>query len=205
MQLLKKLGYTFGACIMLLTCNVQGAPEVGKAAPDFTLTDTNGKAVNLADLKGKIVVLEWSNFGCPFVKKHYESKNMQDLQSKYRDTVTWITVFSSAEGKQGFMKTDEEANTTAKEHDMESSHIILDPKGDLGKAYEAKTTPHMFVIDKSGIIAYMGAIDDDTSADSSKAKGAKNYVATAIDALVAGQKIEVAATQPYGCSVKYAG
>lgn len=204
MSIFKKLSQTLGAIVMLFSMNVEAAPEVGKAAPDFNVKDTNGNAVKLSDLKGKIVVLEWSNFGCPFVKKHYSSGNMQELQKKFKDKVTWITVFSSAPGKEGYMPTSEEANKQIKEHGLHSSHAVLDPEGTFGKSYEAKTTPHMFVINKDGMIAYMGAIDDDSSADASKAKTAKNYVSQAIEALLDNKAVEVSATQPYGCSVKYA-
>lgn len=196
----------FGAVAALLfvgAAPVQAAPKIGEPAPAFTATDSNGKTHNLSDFKGKIVVLEWTNAECPYVVKHYDSKNMQGLQEKYTgQDVVWLTVNSSAEGKQGHV-TAEAANALIAEQGAKQTAFILDADGTIGKAYDAKTTPHMFVIDKEGVLVYAGAIDDNDSAKAEDAATAKNYVAAALDALLAGKPVETAQTKPYGCSVKY--
>lgn len=179
------------------------AVEVGEMAPDFTAVDTNGVEHSLSDFKGKNVVLEWSNHECPFVVKHYEPGNMQKVQKMATDNGTvWITIVSSAGGKQGAV-TAEEANKIMEEVGANSTARILDPSGEIGKMYGAKTTPHMFVIDKEGKIAYMGAIDSDSSFKQSSIEGATNYVTEALESLNAGEEIKVTSTKPYGCSVKY--
>ena len=179
------------------------APEIGKPAPDFTATDSNGKEVKLSDFKGKIVVLEWNNPECPYVKKHYESSNMQKLQaSETAKGATWLSINSSADGKQGHL-TGETANKYVADTSAKPSAYLLDANGEIGKAYDAKTTPHMFVIDKDGNLAYEGAIDDNDSANKEDAAGAKNYVVAAVDALAAGKPVETSKTKPYGCGVKY--
>lgn len=175
----------------------------GEAAPDFKLKSASGKDVTLSEYKGKIVVLEWLNHGCPFVRKHYDSNNMQSLQKKYTgQNVIWLSVISSAEGKQGYVDAAGAINDKAK-NKSSATDILLDPKGDVGKLYGAKTTPHMFVVDKAGLLAYQGAIDStpDTNVDSVSA--AKNYVATALNEIMAGKKVTQPATQSYGCGVKY--
>ncbi|MGB1077186.1 MAG: redoxin family protein [Bdellovibrionales bacterium] len=178
-------------------------PKIGAPAPAFTATDTNGNEVSLEALKGKVVVLEWTNHECPFVIKHYETKNMQSLQEKAAEMgVTWISIVSSAEGKQG-ATTAEEANEIMAEQGAKPAHRILDPEGTIGHMYGAKTTPHMFVIDAEGNLAYQGAIDDNPSPRQSAVADAKNYVLEAMTALTTGGEIEVAETRSYGCSVKY--
>lgn len=179
------------------------APETGKPAPDFTLPSADGKPVQLSSLKGKWVVLEWFNTGCPFVRKHYDSKNMQGLQKKYGDKgVAWYAVVSSKPGKQGHL-TAAQAQETLKNEGMNAAGILLDPKGDVGRLYQAKTTPHMFVIDPRGVLVFMGGIDDKPSTDADDITGARNHVAAALDEGRAGKKISVPTTRPYGCSVKY--
>lgn len=179
------------------------ALKVGKSAPDFSLTDIEGKTHNLKDYRGKYVVIEWINFDCPFVKKHYDSGNMQSLQKKYTQKgVIWLSINSSAEGKQGNF-TSKEAMRRAKEHGAAFSAYLQDSDGRVGKWYGAKTTPHMFVIDPKGKIAYMGGIDDIRSTDVKDVPKATNYVAAALDALMAGKKVAVSSSKPYGCSVKY--
>jgi DsbC/DsbD-like thiol-disulfide interchange protein/peroxiredoxin len=181
----------------------QAAPAVGKAAPSISLQDMDGKAVRLSDYKGKFVVLEWVNFDCPFVGKHYGSGNMQALQKKYTERdVVWLTICSSAKGKQGHL-TGPEAAERLRERDAAPSRFLLDPKGTAGKAYGAKTTPHMFVVDPKGVLLYDGAIDDKPSTRREDVETAKNYVVAALDAAMAGKPVEKARTQPYGCSVKY--
>lgn len=182
--------------------------ETGKPAPDFTATDSNGKTQKLSDYKGKIVVLEWMNPGCPFVKKHYsnvgDGGNMQNLQKELTAKgVIWLSVNSSAEGKQGHLEA-ATANTFIHDADAHPTALLIDGKdGALGHLYDAKTTPHMFVIDKTGTLAYQGAIDDKPTPDLSDVHNAKNYVREAVQALQAGKKVEVSSTQSYGCSVKY--
>jgi len=185
------------------THNASAAAVVGKAAPAFTLTDLDGKTVKLADFKGKFVVLEWVNFECPFVRKHYGSENMQQLQKTYTGKdVVWISICSSAPGKQGHLTADE-AKEATKERGASPSEFLLDSKGVAGRAYGAKTTPHMFVIDPKGKLIYAGAIDDTPSTKPADIPNSKNYVVAALDAALAGKPIETANTKPYGCSVKY--
>ncbi len=179
------------------------APEIGKAAPDFTLMDENGTAHSLADFKGKTVVLEWFNYGCPFVVKHYGSGNMQQLQEAAIDSdVVWLSVVSSKEGKQGHLTADE-AKAKKAELGSNATAILLDGDGKVGKLYDAKTTPEMYVINGEGTLVYMGAIDDKRDAKAASIEGATNYVTAALDALDAGEPVEVTKTKGYGCSVKY--
>ncbi len=183
---------------------VVAAPLLNSPAPKFSITDINGVEISNSNLKGKIVVLEWTNYECPFVKKHYNSENMQKLQTAYKkdDNVIWISVNSSAQGKQGFLNP-KEVNSEIEKRKAMPDHFILDDKGELGKLFEAKTTPHMFVIDQNGLLAYMGAIDSVSSTKSADIEGATNYVKNAVDSLLLGKEVEEALTSPYGCSVKY--
>ncbi len=179
------------------------ALENGAPAPDFKLEGVSGKPVSLSSFKGKVVVIEWLNHGCPFVRKHYDSQNMQTLQRKYtKEGVVWLSVISSAEGKQGFVTPGEGLADKTKNQSV-ATDVLLDPKGTIGQAYGAKTTPHMFVIAKDGTVAYQGAIDDKADTDQESVKGARNYVAEAVDALILNKKVTVASTKAYGCSVKY--
>jgi peroxiredoxin len=178
-------------------------PEIGAPAPDFTVSDIKGKEQSSSKHKGKIIVLEWNNPGCPFVNKFYNFGEMQRLQkANVKNGVVWLTINSGAEGKQGHMSK-EEARKQAAEWGIASAYI-LDPKGEIGRAYGAKTTPHMYVIDKEGKLAYMGAIDDKPSSDAKDIPNAKNYVTAAIEALSAGKPVETSSTTAYGCAVKYA-
>ncbi|AXQ30989.1 thioredoxin family protein [Solimonas sp. K1W22B-7] len=178
-------------------------PKVGEPAPAFTATDSNGKTVQLSDFKGKFVVLEWSNNECPFVKKHYSSGNMQSLQKEETGKgVTWLTVISSAPGKQGNVD-GKQANALSKERGAVPTAVLLDPSGKLGHEYEAKTTPHMFVVDPKGTLVYMGGIDSVASADAEDIAGARPYVKVALAEAMAGKPVTDAVTKPYGCSVKY--
>lgn len=186
-----------------LVCMKGNAVSVGKPAPEFSLPGTDGKSWDLAAQKGKIVVLEWFNESCPFVKKHYSSGNMQKLQSEYtKKGVVWFTVLSSAPGKQGFA-TGPELKNILEASKAASTSGLLDPSGKVGKLFEAKTTPHLFVINKEGVLVYDGAIDDNSSADPSTIAGAKNYVKLALDALLVGNPVKESSSKPYGCSVKY--
>lgn len=191
------------AFLLLAAVPAMAAVEVGKPAPDFTGTDTHGTEHTLSDFKGKTVVLEWSNHGCPYVQKHYGTGNMQALQKEATDDgVVWLTIVSSAPGKQGYT-TPEEANALMEEQNSHPTARILDPEGTIGKLYDAKTTPHMFVIDKDGTLVYDGAIDDQNAYQPETIEGATNYVREALHALKTGTEIEVTSTTPYGCSVKY--
>ena len=177
--------------------------EINKPAPDFTLVDTYGKEHKLSDLRGKFVVLEWLNHGCPFVKKHYESKNMQNLQKQYTEKgVVWLSIVSSAPGKQGH-SSPEEANVMVKEMEAAPTAVLFDTDGSVGKAYSARTTPHMFIINPEGMLIYNGAIDDIRSTEAEDVQKAKNYVSAALDEAMSGKPVSVATSQPYGCSVKY--
>jgi peroxiredoxin len=195
---------TIASILLLTTLNVFAADTIiGMKAPAFSLTDINGKTISLADFKGKYVVLEWTNFGCPFVKKHYESGNMQTLQKDETSKgVVWLSIASSAKGKEGYMNATEWQNAV-KEHKSMATTVLLDEKGVVGRLYGAKTTPHMFVINPNSELIYMGAIDDKSSYDKEDIKDAKNYVRTALNEAMAGKKVSVAETKSYGCSVKY--
>ena len=178
-------------------------PSVGAAAPDFTLPASSGKTHSLSDFRGKTVVLEWTNPGCPFVVKHYKSGNMQALQKWATEKgVIWLTVDSSAPGKQGYLDavTGEAAR---KEGKWSSTALLLDPDGTVGKLYAAKTTPHLYVVDPAGKLAYMGGIDDNPSPDPATIKESKNYVKAALEDLLAGRAVSVPTSKPYGCGVKY--
>jgi peroxiredoxin len=193
--------------ITALTCfAVSGAladVKVGEAAPEFTLKDTSGKEHNLSDYKGKFVVLEWFNEGCPFVKKHYTSGNMQKLQKEYTGKdVVWLSINSSAPGEQGHL-TPLSAPKTMSDWKMDSTKILLDHDGKVGKMYGAKTTPHMYVIDKTGKLVYQGAIDSKPTANTADIDGAENYVKVALDNSMNGKPVPTTSTKPYGCSVKY--
>ena len=179
------------------------AVKLDKSAPAFTLPDTAGKERSLAEFKGKTVVLEWHNKGCPFVVKHYASGNMPKLQKQTTaKDVVWLTIISSAKGKQGYV-TGPEADADMKTADASPTHVLLDPEGKVGRLYGAKTTPHMYVIDKAGVLRYNGAIDSISSSDAADIAKADNYVVSAVDAVLAGKKVAKPSTQPYGCSVKY--
>jgi peroxiredoxin len=175
----------------------------GKPAPDFVGRDTSGKEVRLSGLKGNIVVLEWTNHDCPYVGKHYGAGNMQALQKEATGQgVVWLSIVSSAPGQQGHVDGLEADRLTASRKASPTA-VVLDPEGLIGRAYGASTTPHMFVIDKAGTLAYMGAIDDMPSASRADIKGARNFVREALAAVAKGEPVKAASTRPYGCSVKY--
>jgi len=177
--------------------------EVGKPAPDFSAVDTNGQPFKLADAKGSIVVLEWSNHECPFVHKYHVKGDMQGLQAKYTAKgVQWVRVLSSAPGKQGHVS-DAQANAIIAKEGIKATHTLRDESGSIGHLYGAKSTPHMFVIDKEGVVAYAGAIDSIRSPRQEDIAAATPYVVNALDALLEGKPVEVSNTQPYGCGIKY--
>jgi peroxiredoxin len=201
--MIKTLIMTMALAVFAFAPQAYAEAVVGEPAPEFTGTDTMGNEHSLSDFLGKRVVLEWTNHECPFVVKHYESGNMQKLQKEAtEDDVVWLTIVSSAEGKQGHT-TPEEANKIMEEAGANSTARILDPTGEIGKMYGAKTTPHMFVIDKEGTLVYAGAIDSDDSFKQSSIEGATNYVSAALNSLDEGEPVEVASSKPYGCAVKY--
>jgi peroxiredoxin len=188
---------------LALNQSVRSAAEPGEAAPEFTLTDSKGTSHKLSDFRGKFVVLEWLNHECPFVKKHYSSGNMQKLQQEYTAKgVVWLSIISSAPGKQGH-RTGPQAEADTKDKNAAPTAVLLDPSGEVGKKYDAKTTPEMFVLDKEGKILYAGAIDSIKSTDSADIAKAENHVRQALNAALAGQPVPKPKTTPYGCSVKY--
>ncbi len=179
------------------------AAQVGQPAPNFKLNDANGRTVSLADYKGKTVVLEWHNPGCPYVRKHYDSGNMQKTQAAARrDGAVWLTINSGAPSKQGHMSGAEAKALVGKEK-AQSTAYLLDPKGVVGKGYQAKTTPHMYIVDKTGTLVYAGGIDDKPTSDKADIAGARNHVLAALAEIKAGQPVSVATSRPYGCTVKY--
>jgi peroxiredoxin len=179
------------------------ASEEGKEAPAFTAKNVKGDEISLSTYADKVVVLEWVNFDCPFVKKHYSSKNMQKLQEAYTaKDVVWLIVNSSAEGKQGFLEATKLAEKVAAE-EGKATEILLDTDGNIGKAYDAKVTPHMMIIAKDGTLAYSGAIDSVASTDPADIEGADKLFANALDAVLAGKEVTNAKNKPYGCGVKY--
>ncbi len=177
--------------------------RLGKPAPDFSLKDANGTTHRLSDYRGKIVVLEWVNYGCPFVNKHYQSGNMQSLQRKYtQQGVVWLSICSSAKNKQGYYEP-AEINKKKKELKAFYTAYLIDEAGTVGRLYGAKTTPHMFIIDKQGNLIYAGAIDDKSSTRQKDIQTAHNYVSDVLNRLLAGKPVKPFMTTAYGCSVKY--
>ncbi len=205
-HILKKYFYTL-AIVILISYQANNAiakPIVGEVALPFKAMNTNAEMFDLDANKGKIVVLEWTNHLCPFVKKHYETNNMQSLQKKYTSKdVVWVSIISSASGKQGYLETGTEANNIFKDRNSNPSHIIRDESGKIGKLYQATTTPHMFIIDKEGRLAYQGAIDSIPSASKNDVSRARNYVSLALDELIAGKEVTKKSSSSYGCSIKY--
>ena len=176
---------------------------VGKPAPNFKLADVNGKAVTLSQFRGKTVVLEWNNPECPFVKKHYGSGNMQKAQAAAaKDGVVWLSINSGAPGKQGHMSAAEAKSVMAKAGAQPTAYL-LDPRGVVGKVYDAKTTPHMYIVNKAGTLVYAGGIDDKPTPRPSDIAGARNHVLAALSEIKAGKPVSVTTSRPYGCAVKY--
>lgn len=203
------LAFALGAACTLLP-PVSGAaaaaddePQVGRPAPDFSATDSDGKVRRLADFRGKTVVLEWTNADCPYTRKHYSSGNMQNLQELARQHgVIWLSVISSAPGKQGYVS-GPEADALSRSRHAVPAAVLLDPSGDLGRLYHAKTTPHMFVIDARGELKYMGGIDSLATPDVADIPRAEPYLKEALLAVVDDKPVAHPVTRPYGCSVKY--
>ncbi len=196
-----------GAATLLIAAALASAaaamPEIGAPAPAFTATDSRGEKHSLGDFRGKTVILEWTNHDCPYVRKHYETGNMQALQKEATGKgIVWLSVISSAPGAQGHVGP-ERADELTETRDAAPTAVLLDPEGEIGKAYDARTTPHMYVIDPEGTLVYMGAIDDRPTARHSDVEGARNYVREALSALAEGETLSQPVTRAYGCSVKY--
>lgn len=205
LPLLAALALAFTGCTKAESAEsgTMGDPAIGQPAPDFTAVDSKGASHSLSAFKGKYVVLEWLNHGCPYVKKHYGAKNMQGLQAEFTaKDVVWLSIISSADGKQGY-STPEKANSDVGAHGAKPTAVLLDPKGEVGRLYGAKTTPHMFVVNPKGELIYKGAIDSVKSADADDIAGATNYVRAALTEAMAGKPVSTPETKPYGCSVKY--
>jgi peroxiredoxin len=201
---LKYLVFTLASAFALATTATPAlSAAAGQAAPDFTLTDTHGKAVHLSDYRGKYVVLEWTNPDCPFVQRHYNTGNMPGLQKEWgtRD-VTWLSIDSSNRDS-GDYKTAAQLNTWMGAHEGSQKAVLIDSDSATARLYAAKTTPHMFVINPEGRIVYAGAIDDRPGASADDTRKAKNYVRTALNAATGGTAVDPANTTPYGCSIKY--
>lgn len=188
---------------LLLAWNAQAAAEVGKPAPDFALTDTHGKTVRLSDFKGKHVVLEWTNPGCPFVRKHYVSGNMQTLQKEAADQgVVWLSVNSTEAGSPDYLKPDQLGRWMAEQKAVPAA-TLMDESGAIGKAYGARTTPHLYIVNPQGQLVYAGGIDSIASSRADDIKTAVNYVRQGLQESLAGKALSIPVSKPYGCSVKY--
>jgi AhpC/TSA family len=198
-------GFAYVVTLAVLALStVALAVKVGEPAPNFTATDSNGKAHTLAAYRGKFVVLEWHNQGCPYTQKHYNSGNMERLQREWTQKgVIWLTVISSAPGTQGYV-TAEQENDYLRRMKAAPTAALLDPSGALGHLYSAKTTPHMFIINPEGVLIYDGAIDDKPTSDPEDIATAHNYVSLALTEAMAGKPVSTPTSRPYGCSVKYA-
>lgn len=190
------------AALLLGGAAALAEPRVGQPAPAFTATDSTGKKVSLADFKGKTVVLEWTNDGCPYVRKHYNANAMQDLQRKWTgQDIVWLSIISSPPGEQGYADA-ARANKLSADRKAAPTAVLLDPEQDVARAYRASVTPHMFVIKGDGVLAYMGAIDDNPSSRGDPSK-ARNYVDEALAAVKAGKPAPTTSTRAYGCVIKY--
>jgi len=183
--------------------SLAAAAKVGEPAPDFTAPSTTGSPVSLGSYKGKIVVLEWTNHECPYVRKHYETGNMQTLQREATSQgVIWLTLISSAKGEQGYV-TAAQADELTRSRKASPTAVLLDEPGVVGRMYGATNTPHMYVVDRTGMLVYAGAIDDRPTTRRADVPGANNYVRAALDAVAASQPVKTPITRAYGCTVKY--
>lgn len=192
-----------GGLTVLASRPAFAAPQINKPAPDFTAVDSNGKTHSLAELRGKVVALEWTNHDCPYVRKHYNTGNMQALQKQAADAgIVWLSVISSPPGEQGNV-TPEKANELTQSRKAAPAAVLLDPKGQVGRAYDARTTPHMYLINAEGVLVYMGGIDSIPSTRADDLEKATPYFRDAIAAVTKGEPVKNAVTRPYGCSVKY--
>ncbi|MGB5638451.1 MAG: redoxin domain-containing protein [Sedimenticolaceae bacterium] len=191
------------ALLFAMATTAGAAPKIGEPAPGFTGMDTSGKSHALSDFRGKPVVLEWTNHDCPYVRKHYSSGNMQQQQQAATGQgAVWLSIISSAPDKQGHV-TPAQADALTAERNAAPSAVILDEKGEIGRLYEAKTTPHMYIIDADGKLAYMGGIDSIPSTNPADIAKATQYVPAALAQVMQGKPVTPSVTRPYGCSVKY--
>ncbi|MFP4275975.1 MAG: thioredoxin family protein [Wenzhouxiangella sp.] len=190
--------------ILTLASPLSAAPTIGQPAPDFSVIDTQGQVHALSDFAGQTVVLEWTNHDCPFVVKHYSAGNMQDQQRLARDKhgAVWLTVISSRAGEQGHVSPDQADELTTSRNAYPSA-VLLDESGDMGRAYDARVTPHMYIIDADGILRYMGGIDSNPSRHPADIPDATQYVVAALEQMAAGEPVGEAVTRPYGCTIKY--
>jgi peroxiredoxin len=200
------IGLYCAMTIVILSAGMQFASAqalIGAAAPAFTLTDSNGRTLSLADFKGKTVVLEWTSHECPYVGKHYRGNNMQALQKKWTGQgVVWLSVISSAPGQPGHVSP-QQANKLTVDREAAPTAVLFDPTGKVGHAYGARTTPHMYVINSEGALVYKGGIDDQPTARLQDLKGARNFVDQALSEISQGKPVSVTASRAYGCSIKY--
>ena len=200
---MKRMGVVVLAAVLAAWGGVARALPPGGVAPEFKGVDSNGVTHSLSEYRGKYVVLEWANRGCPYEQKHYKSGNMESLQKEWTAKgVVWLSILSDPPGEQGYV-TPAEENEYLKTMHAAPTAALLDPQGAIGRLYQARTTPHMFVIDPAGRIVYQGAIDNQPTPDPASLKGADNYVSDALTAAMAGKPVAVAATKPYGCAVHY--
>ena len=200
------IGLYCAATVIILTASVQSAAaqaRIGAPAPAFTLTDSTGRAVSLADFKGKTVVLEWTNHECPYVGKHYRGNNMQALQKKWTGQgVAWLSMISSAPGQEGHVSP-QQANKLTADRGAAPTAVLFDPTGKVGRAYGARTTPHMYVINAEAALVYMGGIDDQPTARLDDLKRARNFVDQALSEISQGKPVSDTSSRAYGCSIKY--
>jgi peroxiredoxin len=200
------LYFLTGLLVMFFAVSTVSANDkatVGQAAPEFTLVDSNGNEHSLSDFRGQFVVLEWLNHDCPFVRKFYNAGKMQELQEYYTGKgVVWLSIISSREGEQGHM-TPAQINQANADKNVFATAVLIDEPGTVGRMYDARTTPHMFVINPDGVLLYDGAIDNKPTANPADIEGAENYVVAALNAAMNGEAVAVSTTRPYGCSVKY--
>jgi len=195
--------FSLFAAGLLASSIVFAAPVPGQPAPNFRAADVSGKQISLADFKGKYVVLEWNNPGCPFVQKHYDSGNMQSLQKRYgAENVAWVAINSTAESHSDYMSPEKLAGWF-KQHSAAPAAVLMDTNGQIGRAFGAKVTPHMYVIDPNGTLVYAGAIDDKRTANPADVKTASNYVTSALSEVKSGKPVSKAVNNAYGCSIKY--
>ena len=188
--------------MLIFPLKILAGVQVGATVPNFELESSKGEKFLLSDYKDKLVVLEWTNHQCPYVRKHYRTRNMQKLQKKYRQKgVVWFSVISSSKGRQGHVSSSK-ANDLTESRDAHPTAVLIDESGKVGRLYGARTTPHMYIVNK-GELAYMGAIDSIPTSDQDDLKDAKNYVAAALDEILAGKEVSTTKSRPYGCSVKY--
>jgi len=191
--------------ILIVSSAADASPQVGEPAPNFIGRTSADRTISLSDFRGQPVVLEWTNHGCPFVAAHYDAGNMQETQRFARaQGAVWLSIISSAPGKQGYV-TGAEADRLTETRDAAPDHVILDPQGEIGRLYNATRTPHMFVVEADGTLAYMGAIDDQPRPWRGDIRAANNYVKAALTSLAAGDPVAEPATTAYGCTVKYSG